>query len=183
MSTSTSSIAERYARALFIVTERRRETAAALPDLGGVNALLARGSRIARFLDSPEVSPADKRELLRRALEKRVARSVVVFVDLLLRKKRLRDLPAIVTEFEALVERAQGIQRAHLVSAVPFGKAELARVQQELEASTGSRIKLTHDIDERLIGGALVRIGDRVIDRSVATLLGAIAERLRHANV
>ena len=183
MSTNTSSIAERYARALFIVTERRGETAAALADLGGVNALLARGSRIARFLDSPEVSPADKRELLRHALEKRVARSVVVFVDLLLRKKRLRGLPDIVTEFEALVERAQGILRAQLVSAVPFGQAELARVQKELETSTGSRIKLTNDIDERLIGGALVRIGDRVLDRSVASLLAAIAERLHHANV
>ena len=126
---------------------------------------------------------ADKRELLRAALEKRAVRAVAVFVDLLLRKKRLRDLPTIVTEFEALVERAQGVQRAHLVSAVPFGKAELAKLQAQLEARTHGKIKLSTEVDARLLGGALVRIGDRVIDRSVRTLLGAIATQLHETTV
>ena len=178
-----TAIAGRYARALFIVTERRKETAAALLDLFAVGELLAPGSRVARFFASPEVRLHDKRELLRRSLEKRVVGAVAVFVDLLLRKKRLRDLPTIVTEFEALVERAQGIQRAHLVSATPFGKAELERLQKQLETRTRGKIKLSTEVDARLLGGALVRIGDRVIDRSVRTLLGAIAARLHEASV
>jgi len=175
---SSSTIAARYARALFIVTERRKETAAALADLHGMVEVLAPGSRTARLFASPEVRLPDKRALLRGALEKRATRSVTVFMDLLLRKKRLRELPEIGREFEALVERVQGIQRAHLVSAVPLGKAELGRLEKLLEAHTHAKIKLSTEVDARLIGGALVRIGDRVIDRSVRTLLGAVAARL-----
>ena len=176
-------VAARYARALFIVTERRKETVAALADLLAVGTLLAPGSRLARFFASPEVRLPDKRDLLSRALEKRAVRAVAVFIDLLLRKKRLRDLPTIVTEFEALVESSQGIQRAHLVSAVPFGKAELARLQKVLEARTHAKIKLSTEVDAQLLGGAQVRIGDRVIDRSVRTLLGAVAARLQETIV
>ena len=69
------------------------------------------------------------------------------------------------------------------MSAVPFGKAELARLQKQLEARLSSRVKLSAVVDERLLGGALVRIGDQVIDRSVRTLLGAIAERLHEVRV
>lgn len=178
-----TAISARYAKALFIVAERRKEIAATLADLMAVGTVLAPGSRAARFFASPEVPLNDKRALLRAALEKRAVGSVAVFVDLLLRKKRLRDLPTIVTEFEALVERAQGIQRAHLVSATPFGQAELARLHEQLEARTHSKIKLSSEVDARLLGGALVRIGDRVIDRSVRAMLGAITRQLHETTV
>jgi F-type H+-transporting ATPase subunit delta len=178
-----TAIATRYAKALLIITERRKETAAALADLVAVGAMLAPGSRAARLFASPEVAPADKRELLRRLLEKRAARIIVEFLYLLLRKKRLGDLPTIVSEYEALVERAQGIQRATLVSAVPFRKAELERLKTRLESATHATIKLSAEVDPELIGGALVRIGDRVIDRSVRTLLGTVAEQLHQTTV
>ena len=178
-----TTVAARYAKALFIVTERRKETVAALADLLAAGAMLAPDSRLARFFASPEVRLPDKRELLRRALEQRAVPAVTEFLDLLLRKKRLRDLPMIVTSFEALVESSQGIQRAHLVSAVPFSRAELARLQERLEAQTHAKIKLSTEVDAQLLGGAQVRIGDRVIDRSVRTLLGAIGARLQEARV
>jgi F-type H+-transporting ATPase subunit delta len=178
-----AAVAARYAKALFIAAGHHKETEAALADLGAVGTLLAPGSRAARFFASPEVRLQDKRELLRRALDQRAVRSTVVFVDLLLRKKRLHELPLIVAEYETLVERAQGIQRAQLVSAVPFGQAELARLQKQLETRLSARVKLSAVVDERLLGGALVRIGDQVIDRSVRTLLGAIAARLHEVTV
>ena len=178
-----TTVAARYAKALFIVTEKRGEIAAALEGLLGVGQLLEPGSRAERFFASPEVRLADKRAVLKSTLDGRVARPVVVFVDLLLRKKRLGQLPTIVPEFESLVERAEGIQRAHLVSAVPFGTAELARLQQELERYTQAKVRLSTEVDPALLGGALVRIGDRVIDRSVRTLLAAIAAQLQEVSV
>ena len=76
-----------------------------------------------------------------------------------------------VVEFEALVERSQGIQRAHVASAVPLTSAELQRLHASSSATPARRSGSTSEVDPRLIGGALVRIGDHVIDRSVATLL------------
>ena len=178
-----TTVAARYARALFIITERRKETVRALEDLKGAAQVLAPGSPIGASFASPEVRLADKRRFIEKAFEGRALRTVAVFVDLLLRKKRLAELPVIVDAYEALVEKAQGIQRAHVTSAVLLLKPELDTLHRELEQLTGKTIKLTTEVDPALIGGALVRIGDRVIDRSVRTLLASIASKLSETSV
>lgn len=176
-------VAGRYARALFIITERRRETVPALDDLKSVRDLLAPGSAVAGFLASPQVRLPDKRKLLGDALAGRALRSVATFADLLLRKKRLGLLSEVTGEFEALVEELQGIRRAHVVSAVPLAESERARLHTTLEGYTKSTIKLTSEVDAALLGGAMVRIGDRVVDRSVRTLLDAIGAQLLETSV
>src|SRR5215831_2859277 len=137
-----TTVAGRYARGLFLVTERRNETARAFEDLKALRSLLEHGSRLGSFLASPSVRPADKQAALRRGLEGKVTRTVVLFLELLLRKKRLPEFPRIVVEFETLVERSQGIQRANVASAVPLQDAELKRLHAELERHTGKKIRL-----------------------------------------
>ena len=178
-----TTLAARYARGLFLTTEKRGETAAAFEDLKSVAGVLAPGSRMAGFFATPEITLEAKRQAIRKSLEGKARPIVAVFVDLLLRKKRLRELPQIVIELESLIERAQGVKRAHLVSAVPLGTAEKDRLCRELEEITGGKIKLTSEVDPAVIGGALVRIGDRVVDRTVRTLLEAISKQLTEANV
>lgn len=178
-----TTVAARYARALFIVTEKRGETERALEDLQALAALFRPDTAVGRLMATPQVLLADKRKALLGVLKGRALDSVALFGDLLLRKKRIRELDIIATEFEALVEKKQGVQRAHAVSAVPLEPAELQRLHAELERTTGAKIKLTTEVDPDLLGGALVRIGDRVIDRSVKSLLEAIEEQLMHVVV
>ncbi|HEY3217367.1 MAG TPA: ATP synthase F1 subunit delta [Candidatus Eisenbacteria bacterium] len=178
-----TAVAARYAKAFFLVTEKRGETARALDDLKSTVEVLKPGTQGGQFLASPQVRLADKRKVLQQVLGARAGRSLVVFVDLLLRKKRLAELPLIGEAFEALVERAQGIQRATVVSAVPLTPAERDRLHRELERITGKHIRLAADLDPGLLGGATVRIGDRVIDRSVRTLLDSIARQLTEVSV
>jgi F-type H+-transporting ATPase subunit delta len=178
-----STVAARYAKALFLTTEKRGETAAALGDVQGLLEVFRPGTRVAAFMASPQTRLADKRTALKSALDGRVGRTVVVFLDLLLRKKRLPEFAAAVSEFEALVERAQGVKRALVVSAVPLEDTEARRLHETLERWTNSTIKLTREVDPALLGGALVRIGDRLVDRSVRTLLESIAKQLNEASV
>ena len=178
-----TTIAARYAKGLFLFTEKRGETAQALENVKGLLSVLKPGSAAERFLASPVVLLAEKRKALERGLSGRVLRSVLLFLDLLLRKKRMREFPVVASEFEALVEKSQGIQRAQVVSAVPLGETERRRLHAALERMTSARMRLESDVDPELLGGALVRIGDRVIDRSARTLLRAMAERLQHTRV
>lgn len=176
-------VADRYARALYIVTEKRGETALALTDLRGAWEAIRPGTPAGRLLATPLVLLSDKRKAVQQVLEGRALKSVALFIDLLLRKKRITELPGIVAEFEALVERKEGVQRAQVVSAVPLTDAETKRLHAEVERMTGKKIKLTAEVDSRLLGGALVRIGDRVIDRSVRSLLDAVEHRLLETTV
>ena len=186
------SVASRYARALELLArkqtpgggtaliERLEQT---LADLQGVAEVTRPDSRVGMFLTSPQVRPDDKRKALQLALQGRVLPSVVVFTDLLLRKKRLNVLDVIVTEFKAIVDRAKGLQHATVVSAVPLLPAEVERLHAGLEKSTGKKIHLVTSVDPSLMGGAFVRIGNHVVDRSVRTLLNTIANQLHEVSV
>ena len=178
-----TTVAARYARALFIATEKRGETTRSLEDVKGMGEILRAGSPVRALLLSPGLSLANKRAGLKSALGGKVLPIVAVFVDLLLRKRRLIEITRVVIEFEALVEKQQGVQRAELVSAAGISDDETRRLHAALEKYTKKKIRLTATVDGALIGGALVRIGDRLVDRSVRTLLERIGEQWLEASV
>ncbi len=189
---SDSHVSARYAKALYLLTEKVAAKDGqslvsllerTLEDLKGVAGLFGPGTRAGEFLDNPRVNPADKRRVIASVLEKRALRSVAVFTDLLQRKHRLRFVDTVVKEFRALVEQAQGLQEAQLVSAVGMTRDEFTRLHAELERTTGKKIVLSETIDPSLVGGAYVRIGDRIIDRSVKTLLETISHQLYDVSV
>jgi F-type H+-transporting ATPase subunit delta len=171
-------VAERYARALFLVAERRGEIFEVLGDLRRLLALVHEDPRLASYIRSPLVPVARKREVLAAQLAGRALPSVASFVDLLLRKHRSALLPATVDEFEKQVRRWQGLEEAEAVSAVPLTGDELKRLHARLESATGLTIELASRVDPDLIGGLVVRIGDRVFDRSVRGLLRSLQGRL-----
>jgi F-type H+-transporting ATPase subunit delta len=187
-----ASVAGRYARALQILTEKQAAKAGrahipileqTLEELQGLAKLLAHGTRLGTFVQDPQISPADRRRVLEQGLEQRVLPSVRVFADLLLRKKRIVLLAAIAHEFQVIVERAKGLERATVVSAVRLTDGERDRLHRELERFTAKKIVLESLVDASLVGGAYVRIGDRVIDRSVRSLLGSLAQQLYEVSV
>jgi F-type H+-transporting ATPase subunit delta len=183
-----SNVAGRYAKALQLLIERHApgrvdELEGTLEDLRGVCGLAQPGSRLGEFLADPKVRFEDKRALLRKGLDGRARRTVIVFTDLLLRKHRLMLIHQVLDAFELLVEKARGVQRAQLVSAVPFTPDELTRVHAQLERWTGLKIVLTPTVDPELVGGAYARVGDRIVDRTVRSLLEAVAHQLYEVSV
>ncbi|MFM8560081.1 MAG: ATP synthase F1 subunit delta, partial [bacterium] len=155
----------------------------ALEELQGLVTLVAPGTRAGRFLLDPQVSPADRRRVLDQALQGKVMPAVRVFADLLLRKKRLALVASIANEFRVIVERVQGLERVTAFSAVPLTADETARLQQQLERVTGKKVVLDAQVDPSLVGGAYVRIGDRVIDRSIKSLLSSLSKQLYEVSV
>lgn len=173
-----TTVAARYAHALFLVTEKRGETDRALEDLRSVGVLADPAGHNGMLLASPLVLLTDKRTVMRRVLEGKALPSVVLFTDLLLRKHRFGELPLIVREYETLVEKKRGVQRATVASAVPLTDAERKRLHRELERMTGGTVTLATVIDPTLVGGVQVRIGDRLVDRTVKSMLEAIERQL-----
>lgn len=175
---SEQTVAHRYAHALFMVANRKDQVPGTLEDLQAIIALLDGDARIGQFFRSPLVRAETKRELIGKALAGRVRPWVREFVDLLLRKKRVAYFRPAVAEYAALVEEWRGIQRVEVVSAVPLTEDETRRLHVELERITSKTVQINASVDPALIGGMFVRIGDRVIDRTVKSLLEAVEHRL-----
>ena len=169
------SAARRYAEAAFEVAQRdgtieawRSELEAAAAVIGDERAITA--------LSNPAL-PIDQRSMAVAGLLKGTASGPVQnLVQLLLRRGRIEELGRVAAEFRRLDDRRQGITHATVTSAAPLTPDEVRALTARLEQSTGGRIALETEVDESLLGGLVVRVGDRLIDGSVRGRL----ERLRN---
>jgi F-type H+-transporting ATPase subunit delta len=170
----TSSSARRYADAAFQVAARdgthetwRREMAAAAETLGE--------ARIARALGNPALPIASRAELVRAAIGAAVSNPVLNLVQLLLARGRIELLPGVAREFARLDDLRLGVVHATATSAAPLAADEVRAMTARLEQLTGGHVELATSVDPSLLGGVVVRLGDRLIDGSVRGRL----ERLR----
>jgi F-type H+-transporting ATPase subunit delta len=97
------------------------------------------------------------------------------FVQLLVEKGRVTQLPEIVRELDVLVAREEGLLKLELTTAFPLDEPEARRIVEQIERASGRSVDATRTVDPRLIGGLVLQIGSLRVDASVRGRL----ERLR----
>jgi len=93
---------------------------------------------------------------------------------LLAENERLPAIADIADQFERLRGEAEGVVEAHVVSAYALDDEQAARITEALGKRLSCKVKLTSEVDEALIGGAVVRAGDLVIDGSIRGRLAGL---------
>jgi F-type H+-transporting ATPase subunit delta len=167
--------ARRYAEAAFEVAMRDDTLAAWRSELD-LAAGIAGDERALEVLANPAL-PAERRSaVLSDLLRGQASRPVENLVQLLLRRGRIEELPRVAAQFRRLDEARQGITHATATSAAALSPDEIRALTERLESTTGGRIVLDVQVDPSLLGGLVVRVGDRLIDGSVRGRL----ERLRN---
>jgi F-type H+-transporting ATPase subunit delta len=96
----------------------------------------------------------------------------------MVRRGRPGAIPAMVSHFEGLVRRHRGVSLAEVRTALPLEDVQRAAVLERLHELTGDEIEINEVVDESLIGGITVRIGDRLYDASVRNRLVRMRARL-----
>lgn len=134
----------------------------------------------ASFLENARVPDAQKRELVGKALEG-APQEALNMALLLLRRSRTALGPQIAQAFQGLLDAEKGISHATVTSAVPLTGDEREAVGHRLEEITGGEVKLAVDVDEDILGGLIVRIGDRLIDGSTRNRLLELKQQLAGA--
>jgi F-type H+-transporting ATPase subunit delta len=121
-------------------------------------------------------TPLDQRLDVTQQVFAALSQPVRNLILLLVRRGRIEQLPRVAAEFARLDDRRQGLVHATATSAAALPDDELRKVAARLEEITGGRIALDTNVDPGILGGIIVRIGDRLIDGSVRGRL----ERLRN---
>src|SRR5579884_1126525 len=174
---AAESVARRYARAMFeLALERKQPLEEWLSDLQAIEAALE-DPAVRPTLVSPNLDFERKRELVDRALAglDPLRRN---FVYLLLERGRVELVGAIVREFRSMMLEHQGIAEATVTTAVPISDAEADRIGALLGRLVGKQIVITRQVDPSIIGGVVARVGDRLINGSVAERLAALRQQL-----
>ncbi len=162
-----STAARRYAEAAFELAHRDEDVDGWANELRLVAAVGA-DPATARLLDNPAVALDDRERLVHEALEGRVRPAVERLAELLVRRGRASMLPAVSAEFDRLLRRERGIVTAVVTSAVPLEDDEIEAVRRKIaEIARGATAEVETRVDESLIGGVTIQIGDRLIDGSV----------------
>ena len=169
------STARRYAEAAFEIAERDDSMEAWLAafEIAGQRLM---DPELTRLLSNPSVPTASRVEVLERVVGDDITGAQRNLLSLMVRRGRFEQLPAVIREFRRLYRLREGIVEATVTSATTLDRAGLSALQARLEAVTGKRIELSQDVDPELLGGVQVRVGDQLIDGSVAGRL----ERLRN---
>lgn len=166
-------LAQTYAHALF-----EQAIANWLTPLKTIAASLTRDGTIEQ-LDDAALDYAKKQDLLRAHWSPNTPTEIQNLVSLLASKNHVHLLPRIIATFEQYAQRTETRARARITSAVPLLDAEKTALETKLRAQFGADLTFDYAIEPAILGGIIVRVGDKVIDGSVAGKFAELKEKLK----
>lgn len=176
-----NAIAVRYAQAIFAMAQRSGQLDEQLAELVKVKLMFGEHGQLTRALQSPTIPSSVKKSILKRVLEQRVSQTTLHFLYVLVDKGREAYVPLVVECYKELLRQERGQVAVLVQSAAPLDPAFQKEVEDKLLTYTGKKVEITFEVDPELIGGLLLRVGDRIIDGSIRHQMIQIHERLSKA--
>lgn len=174
---------KRYAAAIFSLADKQQELDATFTSLQRVKSTFADSPQLMEILTHPRVTHQQKKEIINRIFGDNIQVSVLHLLILMLEKGRIAQSPYIASEFERLLRLHRHESKGEVVSAVPLTDTQIEHLKNRLSQVTGLSVQLDTHVDKSLIGGLVIRVGDRMIDSSVASQLASLRERFKQAKI
>jgi len=171
--------AKRYAEAAHLIARENGTEEAWSDGLRAMSALYS-DAEAAAFLLNSRVPPKEKQTLVQMTLEG-VQKEVLSLALILLRRGRTSLGPGVAEAYQELLDAARGISHATVTTAVSLSAEELEVVKKKLAEIAGGEVVVETEGAEEILGGVVVRIGDRLIDGSTKSRLQALKQKLAGA--
>jgi F-type H+-transporting ATPase subunit delta len=174
-----ATIARPYARAAFAYARKGNALATWSDALNGAAAVVS-DARVRKLVGNPKISSTQLLDFIADILGGKLDNNVRNFFDELLRNRRLGLLPEVATMFEAMRAEEEKIADVQVTSAVALDDAQRQRLAVALKKRLQKDVRLHCDVDASLIGGAVIRSGDFVIDGSLRARLERLSSAMTH---
>jgi len=170
-------IVRRYAAALFSTAQAEGVVDLVESDLGLITYSFESIPSLESAIVSPLIPSEKKREVITSIFKDKIHELTLYYLYLLIDNRREDVIKETESEFVRLANEARGIVAAQVTSAVELTEDEKIRLREKLSAYTGSRVDISVNIDPTIIGGLVVRIGDTIMDGSIAGYLERLRDR------
>lgn len=174
-----ATIARPYAKAAF-ESARQHHALESWSKVLATASSVVQDERVARLLSSPKVEPEQLSGLIGDIAGQSLDEQTRNFLATLASNRRLALLPEIASMYEALRAEAENTADVQVVSAVQLDDAQKQRLAAALKKRLKREVRLHCEVDASLIGGAIVRAGDFVIDGSLKARLDRLAVEMSH---
>ncbi|OZI77270.1 F0F1 ATP synthase subunit delta [Bordetella genomosp. 12] len=173
-----STVARPYAEALFGAARDDKAGLAAWAELVGELAQVAANPDVREAMTDPRLDDAQRGQVFTSLVKSPLPQAARNFIDLLVQNDRLLLLPSIATQFVDLKNRHEGTAQAEITSAFEMSDAQVNELIAALEVKFGLKLKPHVTVDQSLIGGVRVAVGDQVLDTSVKAQLARLRDTL-----
>ncbi len=174
-------IGRNYAEALFELGRRHDEAEAYARAFEALTELLGSEPRIRQFLDTPLIDPGPKQDVLRAALEGRVPDRFLRFVLVVVGKRRQRVLPEIRRQYQQILDESAGRIHAEVTLAREPDAATETMIAERLSELLEKDVMPRITVNPAILGGLVVRFGDRALDGSIRRQLVSLRREMMHA--
>lgn len=177
-------VSKTYGEALFeLAVEESREDEF-LAEIVALRAILDENPDFGKLMNHPKILKEEKLEVISQVFQGRISDELRGFLHLVVSKDRYSEIDAILDYFVDEVKRLKGIGIAYVTTAIHLTEAKKKEIESKLLATTSfQKMEMHFSVDEDLIGGMVIRIGDRVIDSSIQTSLFEMRRQLLKVNV
>ena len=164
-------LAKRYAQAVFELSVENKTTDKVAHDLVLIKEVLEENRKLRRILENPVLDDSKKATLLTKLFAKHVEELTARFLHLITRKGRASYLLSICQAFDEVYKEYRNILSAELITATPVDKKIRESIINKFQQITDKTIALTETVNEDIIGGFVVKMGDYQYDASIVNQL------------
>jgi len=175
---SNSTVAKRYAQALFEIAQQKNILAEVGADLNELTKVITQSTDFLTLLNAPKFSIERKKQMVAEIFASATP-EVLHTVQLLVEKKRVNEVKLIADAYAELAAQAQGSADATVFSTRELSAEESAKISAAFAQLVGKQsLNITNEIDPSLLGGIRVQIGNHIYDSSVANKLERLKREL-----
>ena len=178
-----SKINVRYAKALYSLAKEKGQLSSIKKDIELIDSLCRNEPEMKLLLESPIIKTVQKTRIATTLFQGRIQPLTLQFIQTVIRNKREAFLTGICRNILTSYRKEEGIEQATITSAIPLQNSMTDKMKVLLEEEIGVKIELNTQVDPQLIGGFILRVGDRQLDASISTQLMKIKDKLLHSEV
>lgn len=172
-------VAGTYGDALFDFAMEENQIDSLMDEILTVQAVLEENKGLEKILVHPEIPKQKKLQVIEDVFKGRISDALTGFLRIVVTKGRYKNLPDIFAYFIARVKEYKKIGVAEVISAIPLSGEQKEKIEKKLLDTTRyETMEIEYKVDEKKIGGLMIRIGDRVVDSTIQSKLNLLTGSL-----
>ena len=172
-------VSKTYGDALFELALEEKKVDSLLDEVKAIMTVLAENQDLSKLMNHPKISKEEKVTLVEDIFKGRISMELCGLMRMLVQKGHYQEFDSVLEYFINCVKEYKNIGTAYVTSAMELTKAQKQAVEKRLlETTKYVEFEMNYSVDADLIGGMVIRIGDRVVDSSIKTKLYDLTREL-----
>ena len=168
-------ISERYASALYDLAAEKKIVDSVLEDLTFLQKCILENKDLKLLVKSPLITSSDKLNIFEKILSKKKADALTnTFLKVVSNNKRFAKLSSIISHFIKINSQTRGDVLADITSAEKLSDNQKNEIIDQLKSILGQKLSLNFNVDKKIIGGLIVKVGSKMVDSSLATKINKL---------